>query len=46
MSKRKKITKKWDRRRRKIGGKKRFVWVRKHPKTGMTQVRRMLPHID
>jgi len=44
--KRKKITTKWDRRKRKINGKNRFVWVRKNPKTGKQQVKRMLSHID
>ncbi|KKN18242.1 hypothetical protein LCGC14_0957850 [marine sediment metagenome] len=46
MAKRKKITTKWDRRRRKIEGKLRFVWIRKHPQTRKIQVRRRLSHID
>ena len=40
----KKITSKWQRRRRKIKGKNKMVWVRK--KNGKVQVRRKLAHID
>jgi len=42
--KRKPITSKWQRRRRKIDGKNRMVWVRKVK--GKEQVRRRLAHID
>ena len=37
----KKITKKWDRRRRKINNKLVYVWVRKNPKTGNNKLEKM-----
>lgn len=46
----KKITTKWDRRRRSIEGKNRMVWVRYdpklYPKIKKEQVRLRLSHID